>query len=84
LVKPSDLVTNEPIQANELVLLLVELEIFQCVEFEPISNHLTHGNIKITNVLVHHYHNFPIHDNNATMSNDPNDVFGKHLLMPTF
>jgi hypothetical protein len=31
LVKPGDLVTNEPIQAKKLVPLLVELEIFQLV-----------------------------------------------------
>jgi len=84
LVKLGDLVTNKPIQAKELVPLLVELENFQLVEFELVSNHSTHGSIEITNVLVHHYHNFPFHDNNAMMSIDPHDVLRKHLLMSTF
>ncbi len=71
LVKFGDLVINKPIQAKKLVPLLVELENFQLVELEPISNHSTHGSIKITNVFVHHYHNFPFHDNNAMVNNDP-------------
>jgi hypothetical protein len=48
LAKPSDLVTNEPIQTNELEPLHVELEDLQLVEFEPVNNHLTNGNIKGT------------------------------------
>jgi hypothetical protein len=31
-------------------------------------------------VLVHHYHNTPIQDNNVAMNNDPNKVFGKALI----
>jgi hypothetical protein len=70
LVKLGGLVTNELVQARELIPLPVELEDFQHVEFEPISSHLTHGSIKGTYVHVHHYHNFPVQDNNITMSND--------------
>jgi hypothetical protein len=80
LVKPSDLVIYEPIQAKELVPLPVELEDFQPVEFEPVSNHLTPSNIKTTYVLVHHYHDMPIQDNNVVVNNDPNDLFGKALI----
>ncbi len=84
MVKLGDLVINKPIQAKELVPLLVELEDLQLVEFEPVSNHSTPCSIKVTNVLIHYYHNFPIHDNNVVVSNDPNDVLGRHLLMSTF
>ncbi len=55
LVKPSDLVTNEPIQTRKLDSLLVKPESFQHVGFEPICNYLTLGHIK-TYVHVHHYH----------------------------
>jgi len=41
---------------------------------------LTLGNIKTTDVFVHHYHNLLIHDNNVTMSNDPSDMFGKAFI----
>jgi hypothetical protein len=80
LVKLGDLVIDKPIQAGKHVPLLVELEDFQLVEFEPVSNHLTLGSIKSTNVHVHHYHNLLIQDNNVTMNNDPNDVYGKALI----
>jgi hypothetical protein len=59
-VKCSDLVTNEPIQTIEPIPLPIELKDFQPIEFELVSNHLTPGNIKGTNVCVHHYHNLPI------------------------
>ncbi len=80
LAKLGDLVTNKLVQTKELVPLMVEPKDFQLVGFEPVSNHLTPGNIKTTYVLVHHYHNGCVQDNNATMSNDPNDVFGKALI----
>ncbi len=80
LVKFDDLVTNEPIQTKELVPLLVEPEDFQPVGFELVSNHLTLCNIKTINLLVHHYHNLPIRDNNVMVSNDVNNVFGKALI----
>jgi hypothetical protein len=60
LVKPSDLVTNEPIQTKKPTPLSIEPQDFQPIGFEPINNHLTLGNIKTTNVFVHHYHNLPI------------------------
>jgi hypothetical protein len=41
---------------------------------------LTHGNIKAIDVLIHHYHNLFVQDNNVAMSDDPNDVFGKALI----
>jgi hypothetical protein len=41
---------------------------------------LTPGNIKTIDVLVHHYHNLLVQDNNVTMNNDANDVFGKALI----
>ncbi len=46
LVKPSDLVTNEPIQTRKLEPLFVELEEFQPIKFEPVCNYLTLDNIK--------------------------------------
>jgi hypothetical protein len=80
LVKPGDLVTNEPIQTKEHVPLLIELKDFQPVGFELVSNHLTFCNIKTIDVLIRYYHNLPIQDNNVAMSNDRNDVFGKALI----
>jgi hypothetical protein len=71
LVKPGDLVTEEPVQAKEPIPLLVEPKDFQFVGFELVSNHLTPWNIKTTYVFFHHYHNLPIHDNNVVVSNDP-------------
>jgi hypothetical protein len=80
LVKPGDLVTDELVQTKEHVPLLVELEDFQPVGFKLVSNHLTPGIIKITDVLGHHYDNLPIWDNNVVVSNDvfkkaPIDVY---------
>jgi hypothetical protein len=60
LVKPSDLVIDEPIQTKKPIPLSIEPKDFQLVGFELVNNHLTLGNIKTTNVLVHHYHNMPI------------------------
>jgi len=80
LVKPSDLVIDKPIQAKEPIPLPIEPEDFQPIEFEPISNHSTHGKIKVIDVLVHHYHNLHVQDNNVEVNNDPNDVFGKAII----
>jgi hypothetical protein len=52
LVKPSDLVTNEPIQTGELDSLLFKPKSFQHVEFEPVCNYLTSGHTKGTYVHV--------------------------------
>jgi hypothetical protein len=60
LVKLDDLVIDEPVQAKEHVPLLIKPKDFQPVGFEPVKNHLTPGKIKITNVLVHHYHNLHV------------------------
>jgi len=75
LVKPGDLVTDEPIQTKEPIPLLVELKKFQLVRFNLVSNHLTPSSIKTIDVFVHHYHNLHVQDNNVAMRNDPNDVF---------
>jgi hypothetical protein len=80
LVKFSDLVTYELVQTKEPIPLLVKPKDFQPIGFEQVSNHLTHGNIKATDVLVQHYHNLPIWDNNVAMSNDANDMFGKAFI----
>ncbi len=80
LVKPGDLVIDGLVQTKEPIPLLVEHEEFQLVRFEPISNHLTFGNIKATNVFVHHYHSLPVRDNNVVVNNDLNDLFGKALI----
>jgi hypothetical protein len=44
-VKLGNLVTNKPIHSKEHVPLSVELEGFQPIKFEPISNHSTLGSI---------------------------------------
>jgi hypothetical protein len=80
LFKPSDLVTNEPVQTKELVPLLVEFEDFQHAKFEPINIHFIPSNIKAIDVFVHHYHNLPIQNNNVVVSNDPNNMFGKAFI----
>ncbi len=80
LVKLSDLVADEPVQTKKYVPLLVEHEYFQPIRFEPTSNHLTPGNIKTTDVLIHHYHNQHVQDNNVVVNNDANIVFGKALI----
>jgi hypothetical protein len=41
----NDLVTDKIVQAKELESLPIENENFEFVEFEPINNYLTHGNI---------------------------------------
>jgi hypothetical protein len=46
LVKPSEVVIDVLVQAKELDSLLVELEGFQLVKFEPICNYLTLNHIK--------------------------------------
>ncbi len=84
LVKHSDLATNEHVETREPEPLLVEHEDLQLVEFELVNNHLTPSNIKGINVLVHYYHDVLVQDNNATVSNDQNDMFIKHLLTSTF
>jgi hypothetical protein len=80
LVKLGDLINDELVQTKKPIPLLVELEDFQHVGFELVNNHLTHGNIKITYVLVHHYHNFHVQNNNVVVSDDANDMFGKTLI----
>jgi hypothetical protein len=80
LVKLGDLVIDELVQAKELVPLPIEPKDFQLIEFELVSNHSTLNNIETTYVLVLHYHNLPILDNNVMVSNDPNDMFGKALI----
>jgi hypothetical protein len=80
LVKPSDLVINEPIQTKESDSLLVELEGFQPIEFELVCKNLTPNNIKRTYVLVHHYHNVFVQDNDVIVSNDQNEMFRKALI----
>ncbi len=62
LIKPSDLVTDEPIQTKEHEPLPIEPKDLQHVKFELVNNHLTHGNIKGTDVHVHYYHDVPIQD----------------------
>ncbi len=80
LAKPSDLAIDELVQIRKLEPLLVEHEDPQLVEFEPVNNHLTHGNIKGTYVYVHYYHDVHDQDNNATIYNDQNDIFSKVLI----
>jgi hypothetical protein len=48
--------------------------------FELVSNYLTPGSIKVTNVHVHHCHNVPIQDNDVVSNNDQNDMFRKALI----
>jgi len=61
---------DDPIQTKEREPLLVEPKDFQRVEFKPINNHLTHGNVKGTNVPIHYYHDVHIEDNNVVICND--------------
>ncbi len=72
LVKLGDLVTHEPIQTIEPIPLSAKPKDFQLVRFELVSNHLTFGNIKRTNVLVQ--------DNNVATSNDANDLFKEAFI----
>jgi hypothetical protein len=65
--KPSDLVTNEPIQTKEPKPLPIELEYLQSIKFELVNNHLTHGSIKQTYVHVHYYHDVHVQNNNVTI-----------------
>ncbi len=62
LAKLGDLITNELVQIQEPKALLVEPANFQPIEFESINNHLTHGNIKGTDVPIYYYHDVPIED----------------------
>jgi hypothetical protein len=80
LVELGDLVTNKHVQTKDHVPLQVELEDFQLIEFELVSNHSTPSSIKATNVLIHHCNNMHVQDNNVAVSNDPNNVFGKALI----
>jgi len=63
LVKPSDLVIDEPIQTKELDSQPTELKDFQPIELKPIC-------IKGIDVVVHHYHNVLVQDNDVTGNND--------------
>ncbi len=80
LTKPSDLVTDEPIQSKELEPLHVEPEDLQPVESELVNNALTHNNIKGTYVPSHYYHDVLIQDNDAIVYNDQNDAFSEALI----
>jgi hypothetical protein len=80
LVKPSDLIINELVQTREPDSLPIKLEGFQPVKFEPICNYLTPSSIKGTNVLVHHYHNVLVQDNDVISNNDQNDMLKKALI----
>jgi hypothetical protein len=60
LIKPSDLVINEPVQTNKLESLPVELENLQPIEFEAVNNHLTHGNIEGIYLHVCYYHDVSV------------------------
>jgi len=68
---------DEPIQTRELEPLHVEPKDLQPIEFKIVSNHLTPGSIKRINVPIHYYHDVPIHDNNAVVSYEQNDMFSK-------
>ncbi len=64
LAKPSDLVIDEPIQIEIFEPLFLENENFKPIEFEPINDTLTHGNVtkidvhvQSNDVLVHNYQN---------------------------
>jgi hypothetical protein len=78
------LAINEHVQSKEPKPLAFELEDFELVEFESISNHLTLGNIKGTNVPIHYYHDVPVQNNNATISMIKTTCLLRHLLMSTF
>jgi hypothetical protein len=52
LVKPNDLVIDEPIQAKKLVSLPIEPKDLQPVKFEPIHNHSTPSNIKAIDAFI--------------------------------
>ncbi len=72
MVKPSDMVINEPVQTRELDSLPIEPEGFQLVEFELVCKYFTLNNIKGTYVHVQ--------DNDVTSSNYWNNMFRKALI----
>jgi hypothetical protein len=81
LVKPNDLITDGLVQTCiEPYSLPIKLEGFQHVKFELVNNYLTPGSIKGTNVLVCHYHNVFVKDNDVAGNNDQNDMFKKALI----
>jgi hypothetical protein len=80
LVELGDLVNNKLVQTKDSIPLQVELEDFQLIEFELVNNHSTPSSIKTTYVLVHHYNNMHVQDNNVAVNNGRNEVFGKALI----
>ncbi len=74
------MITNELVQTKELEPLLVELEDLQHVEFEPVNNYLTHGNIIGIDVHVRYYHDVRVEDNNVNICNDQNKTFSETLI----
>jgi hypothetical protein len=80
LAKPSDLVSDESIQTKEPALLLVESKYLQHVEFEPVNNPLTNGNIIGIDVPICYYHDVHVEDNNVIIRNDQNDAFSGTLI----
>ncbi len=73
----NDLVTDKIVQAKELESLPIENENFEFVEFEPINNYLTHGNIIWTNVLIHYHNNVLIKFNYVFDCNDQNNAINE-------
>ncbi len=73
----SDLVIDELVQIKEPKPLLIENASFGLVEFKPINNYLTLGNIIGTNVHVHYHNDVPIEFNYVPNCNDQNDTFSK-------
>jgi hypothetical protein len=47
---------------------------------ESIFNYLTPNCIKGTNVVVHHYHNVHVHDNDVIGNNDQNNMFKEAFI----
>jgi hypothetical protein len=80
LIKLNDLITDEPIQIEELEALHVEHEDLQLIGFELINNYLIHGNIIRAVVHVHYYHDVPIEFNHVLIHNDQNNAFSEKLI----
>jgi hypothetical protein len=69
LAKPNDLVTNEHVQTNLNHYMLI-MEKCEPIEFEPINNYLTHGNIIGTNVPIHYHKDVHVEFNYVLNYND--------------
>jgi len=74
---PSDVVTNELVQTKRPKTLPIENENYELVEFEPVDNFLTHGNIIGIDVLVHYHEDVAIEFNYVLDYNDQNDAFSE-------